>query len=211
MKLNVKKLEERVLKAQYGVSLIKKPTKQNTGTLTSIQPLWQQSKIPHYESPYNLLNKQMESSIDYDFLIPKIIKHEGAKKDAQGNHIVYKDGKKIDTIGYGLTDKRYISKGKLTEEEAMQGLTEHIDKEVLPHLQNKPYWSKLNSNQKHALISYVYNIGSGNFNVKSPSLQKALNEGNWKEAAKQMDFGYNDKKNPGLRRRRDEERALFLS
>ena len=124
---------------------------------------------------------------------------------------VYKDGKGVDTIGHGLTDKKYILKGNISEEESKKGVFEHINKNVIPHLKNKSYWNNLSDNQKSALISYVYNIGSGNFNTKSPSLQKALSESNWEEAAKQMDFGYNDKQNPGLRKRRDKERNLFLS
>ena len=116
----------------------------------------------------------------------------------------------LNSITNELPDKKYISKGTITKEESLSGVKSHIDKEVIPHLKNKPYWNKLNDNQKSALISYVFNIGSGNFNTKSPNLQKALNENNWREAAKQMDFGYNDKKNPGLKVRRDKERGLFL-
>lgn len=123
---------------------------------------------------------------------------------------VYKDGNGIDTIGHGLTMKKYIDKGKITEEESLNGVREHIKKEVLPHLKNKPYWPNLSANRKDALISYVYNIGSGNFNQKSPNLQKALTNSNWKKAASEMDFGYNDTNNPGLKVRRDFERELFL-
>lgn len=153
-----------------------------------------------------LLNFMNMENIGYnsDVVLKLIDDFEGFKDK------VYKDGKGIDTIGHGLTDKKYISKGTITKEESLSGVKSHIDREVLPHLKNKPYWNNLNDNQKSALISYVFNIGSGNFNTKSPSLQKALSEGNWNEAAKQIDFGYNDKKNPGLRKRRDKERQLFL-
>ena len=161
-------------------------------------------------SPYNFLNKPMVQDINYDKLIDQLIQFEGKKLDKQGNHIIYKDGHGIDTIGYGLTSKQYITKGKINETEARQGMKMHIDKEVLPHLKNKAYWGNLSENQKIALTSYVYNIGSGAFNTKSPSLQKALSESNWNEAAKQMDFGYTDTKNPGLKTRRDKEQRLFL-
>lgn len=153
-----------------------------------------------------LLNFMSMGNIGYDSnTVLKLIDDFEGFKDK-----VYKDGKGIDTIGHGLTDKKYISKGTITKEESLSGVKSHIDKEVLPHLKNKPYWNNLNGNQKSALISYIYNIGSGNFNTKSPSLQKALLEGNWDKAAKQMDFGYNDIKNPGLKERRDKERQLFL-
>lgn len=165
---------------------------------------------PFHNSPYNFLNKPIMKDLNYESAIPFIVEHEGKKLDDKGNHVVYKDGKGIDTIGYGLTSKQFISKGKISEEEARQGMRMHIDKEILPHLKNKPYWNNLSENQKTALTSYVYNIGSGAFNAKSPSLQKALSESNWNEAAKQMDFGYNDIKNPGLKTRRDKEQRLFL-
>lgn len=124
---------------------------------------------------------------------------------------VYKDGNGIDTIGHGLTAKKYIQLGKISKEESLKGVEEHINKEVLPVLKKQPYWNNLNDNQKDALVSYVYNIGSGGFMLKSPSLQKALKDNNWEEAAKQIDFGYNDSKNPGLKDRRDFERSLFLN
>ena len=154
--------------------------------------------------PLLKIPNKINNTMDYNNVFNLINKYEGFKNK------VYKDGKGIDTIGHGLTDKKYITKGNITEEESKKGVFEHIDKNVIPHLKNKAYWNNLSENQKTALISYVYNIGSGNFNVKSPSLQKALNDGNWEEAARQMDFGYNDKKNPGLKLRRDEERKLFL-
>lgn len=158
-------------------------------------------------SPYNFLNifKPKMGNFDISEAVNFIDKFEGFKDK------VYKDGKGIDTIGHGLTDPKYVKKGKITKEESLNGMREHINKQVLPHLSSKPYWKELNDNQKASLVSYVYNIGSGNFNTKSPNLQKALNSKNWEEAAKQMDFGYTDIKNPGLRKRRDEERKLFLS
>lgn len=185
--------------------------------LTPLDPIKQLSSTNQFsKSKFNFLNLPKQKpllnfismgNIGYnsDVVLKLIDDFEGFKDK------VYKDGKGIDTIGHGLTDKKYISKGTITKEESLSGVKSHIDKEVIPHLKNKPYWNKLNDNQKSALISYVFNIGSGNFNTKSPSLQKALNEGNWEEAAKQIDFGYNDKKNPGLKKRRDKERQLFLS
>lgn len=201
MKLNIKKLQKDIDSFKQGGKLI--PKGQSGLKTNYIEPF--------NNSPYNFLNKPKSPDINYDSTIPFIVSHEGKKLDKQGNHIIYKDGKGIDTIGYGLTSKQYLSKGKLNENEAQQGMRMHIDKEVLPHLKNKPYWEELTEPQKTALTSYVYNIGSGAFNIKSPSLQKALSESNWKEAAKQMDFGYNDSKNKGLKLRREDERKLFLS
>lgn len=211
MKLNVKKLEEKVKKVtklipkgQQGLMLNK------FNTLSPLDPNKQFNKSEfnflNLSKQKPLLNFMSMGNIGYDSnTVLKLIDDFEGFKDK-----VYKDGKGIDTIGHGLTDKKYISKGTITKEESLSGVKSHIDKEVLPHLKNKPYWNNLNDNQKSALISYIYNIGSGNFNTKSPSLQKALLEGNWDKAAKQMDFGYNDIKNPGLKERRDKERQLFL-
>ena len=216
MKLNVKKLQQgNALYKPNQFSNIKLDInkKSEVSNLTPINQLsntsqFNKSKFNFLNLPKQkpLLNFMSMGNIGYDSnTVLKLIDDFEGFKDK-----VYKDGKGIDTIGHGLTDKKYISKGTITKEESLSGVKSHIDKEVLPHLKNKPYWNNLNDNQKSALISYIYNIGSGNFNTKSPSLQKALLEGNWDKAAKQMDFGYNDVKNPGLKERRDKERQLFL-
>ena len=216
MKLNVKKLQQgNALYKPNQFSNIKLDInkKSEVSNLTPINQLsntsqFNKSKFNFLNLPKQkpLLNFMSMGNIGYDSnTVLKLIDDFEGFKDK-----VYKDGKGIDTIGHGLTDKKYISKGTITKEESLSGVKSHIDKEVLPHLKNKPYWNNLNDNQKSALISYIYNIGSGNFNTKSPSLQKALSEGNWDKAAKQMDFGYNDIKNPGLKERRDKERQLFL-
>lgn len=216
MKLNVKKLQQgNALYKPNQFSNIKLDInkKSEVSNLTPINQLsntsqFNKSKFNFLNLPKQkpLLNFMSMGNIGYDSnTVLKLINDFEGFKDK-----VYKDGKGIDTIGHGLTDKKYISKGTITKEESLSGVKSHIDKEVLPHLKNKPYWNNLNNNQKSALISYIYNIGSGNFNTKSPSLQKALLEGNWDKAAKQMDFGYNDVKNPGLKERRDKERQLFL-
>ena len=160
--------------------------------------------------PLNFLNILNSGNKGYD---PKILsqmidRFEGFEEFPYKNK---KDPNDRLTIGHGLTDPKYVKLGKITKEDSLKGVQEHIDKEVLPHLTSKPYWNKLNINQKTALVGYVYNIGSGNFNTKSPSLQKALNEGNWREAAKQIDFDYTDPNNPGAKTRRDFERNLFLN
>ena len=216
MKLNVKKLQQgNALYKPNQFSNIKLDInkKSEVSNLTPINQLsntsqFNKSKFNFLNLPKQkpLLNFMSMGNIGYDSnTVLKLIDDFEGFKDK-----VYKDGKGIDTIGHGLTDKKYISKGTITKEESLSGVKSHIDKEILPHLKNKPYWNNLNDNQKSALISYIYNIGSGNFNTKSPSLQKALLEGNWDKAAKQMDFGYNDVKNPGLKERRDKERQLFL-
>lgn len=138
-----------------------------------------------------------------DIAIPVIKKFEKFKPN------VYKDGKGIPTIGYGETRKEFITKGTMTEQEASDSMREYISNNILPTLTSQPYYGNLNDNQKASLVSLIYNIGQTKFR-NSPGLQRALASGNWQEAVKQMDHGYNDPLNPGLRKRRDYERNLFL-
>lgn len=129
--------------------------------------------------------------------------------------VVYKDGNGIETIGYGITDKKIIAKyrgGKrMSKREAERLFNRHVDDVIAQMKDSIPNFNAMSNNQKDAMTSYVYNVGIGGVTRKSPKLMEALENKNWKEAAKQMDFGYNDKNNSGLRRRRDEERALFTA
>lgn len=129
--------------------------------------------------------------------------------------VVYKDGNGIETIGYGITDKKIIAKyrgGKrMSKKEAERLFNRHVDDVIAQMKDSIPNFGAMSNNQKDAMTSYVYNVGIGSVTRKSPKLMEALENKNWKEAAKQMDFGYNDKNNSGLRRRRDEERALFTA
>lgn len=70
-------------------------------------------------------------------------------------------------------------------------------------------WEKLNNKQKAALISYAYNVGSLRKKIK-----KAVTEGNYKEAAQQIQAGpvtAGGKFLKGLQARREEEASIFLA
>ena len=129
--------------------------------------------------------------------------------------VVYKDGNGVETIGYGTTDKKIIAKyrgGKrMSKREAERLFNRHVDDVIAQMKDSIPNFSSMSNNQKDAMTSYVYNVGIGGVTRKSPKLMEALEKKNWKEAARQMDFGYNDEKNSGLRKRRDEEQALFTA
>lgn len=140
-----------------------------------------------------------------DEVLPILDKFEGFRPR------VYKDGKGNLTIGHGLTDAKYLKRGFITRSDSLQGVKEHLNTQVLPKLESMSYWNNLNDNQKVALSSYVYNIGWNNFTKKSPNLQKALQSNDWNSVVKNLDFGYSDRANPGLRKRRDYERNLFLN
>lgn len=112
------------------------------------------------------------------------------------------------TIGYGHT--RGVKAGDLiTARQADEFLREDVrSAELVVNLDVKVW---LSQGQFDALVSFVFNLGAGNF-VKSTLLRK-LNDGNYVGAADQ--FGrwiYAGKTElPGLIRRRAAERELFLS
>lgn len=70
-------------------------------------------------------------------------------------------------------------------------------------------YTSLPDSARRALLSYDYNYPTSS--KKTPKLYAALASGNWAEAAKQMDAGMNMKGFPGLKKRRADEQALFLS
>jgi len=125
----------------------------------------------------------------------------------------YKDGNGVWSIGYGFTGEqvRKLFKNGITKKQADEYLKKRL-KEMIPMLKRAtPNWENLNQNQKDSLLSYYYNIGHGGYTRKSPKLQSALKNGDYDEVAKQIDFGMNDRKNPGLRKRRLYEQNLFLT
>lgn len=122
----------------------------------------------------------------------------------------YQDGKGIWTVGYGFTGskvKKLFPNG-MTREQADKYFADSLNvrKQILER--DTPNWDSLNQNQRDALLSYHYNIGEGKYR-NSPNMQKGLEEKDWDTVSKNIDAGYNDKKNPGLRKRRDYERNLF--
>lgn len=125
----------------------------------------------------------------------------------------YLDGNGVPTVGYGFTGKYYKEKypDGMTKEQADKEFDRVLDKFAGMVKTHTPNYDSLSQNQKDALLSYMYNVGPENYTKKSPKFQQALRDKDWSAAAQHMDIGYNDKKNPGLRKRRDYERSLFLN
>lgn len=123
----------------------------------------------------------------------------------------YKDGNGIDTIGYGFTGKDAKTKfaNGITKEQADKYFADTLAQKVKILQRDTPNWDKLNQNQRDALLSYHYNIGEGSYRNNSPKMQQALKDEDWETVVANIDYGYNDKKNPGLKKRRDYERNLF--
>lgn len=114
----------------------------------------------------------------------------------------------VPTIGYGHTKTAYMGM-KITKRGA-----EELLKQDLAWVEasvNKNVKVDLTQAQYDALCSFVYNLGSTNF--KRSTLLKRLNEGKYEDAANEL-LRWN-RQGPnvlrGLSRRREAERALFMS
>lgn len=116
------------------------------------------------------------------------------------------------TVGYGTTrigGKPVAENTKITTEEAELFLEQ--DLKVFEDAVNQKVVGELNQNEFDALVSFVYNVGVGNF-TKS-TLLKRLNGFKKTEAADEF-LKWNKAKGKvsnGLTRRREAERKLFLS
>lgn len=111
----------------------------------------------------------------------------------------------IKTIGYGTT--RDYPEGPITEQEATELLKRDL-KENLKYI--KFYAPNLTDHKLAAILSWVYNLGIGNF--KSSTMLKRIKVGKHKEAATELlrwDKA-NGKPLAGLTRRRKREHDIYL-
>lgn len=121
----------------------------------------------------------------------------------------YRDPIGIWTIGYGHTKGVGPNSPRLTQAQALALLKKELDDEYGPAINNLGV--PLNQHQFDALISFVYNCGTGAVSEKT-KVGRALRARQWKEAADHLlewDKA-GGKTLPGLTRRRKAERALFL-
>lgn len=125
----------------------------------------------------------------------------------------YKDGNGIPTVGYGFTGKKVkeLYPNGMTKAQADAYFDNLVNQSAVRMSQLTPNIDKLTQNQKDALFSYFYNIGEGSYSKGSPKMQEALRNMDLDTVVQNIDAGYNDVKNPGLKKRRDYERALFQS
>jgi GH24 family phage-related lysozyme (muramidase) len=120
----------------------------------------------------------------------------------------YQDSVGVWTIGYGTTAG--VRPGMvITEEQALEFLRRDVDQfeaavaDLVTVL--------LTADQFSALVSFVYNLGAGS--LRQSTLLKLLNQGNVHGAAEEF-LRWNKAGGQvlaGLTRRRNAERALFLS
>lgn len=118
----------------------------------------------------------------------------------------YLDTGKVPTIGYGTT--KGVKMGQtITMAEAELALKRDVSSAEATV--TKSVTVKLNQDQFDALVSFVYNVGSGNF--RSSTLLSLLNQGHYDLAAQQFVRWNRDNGRiiDGLTRRRKAEAALF--
>lgn len=131
----------------------------------------------------------------------ELLKHfEGLRLEA------YRDPAGVWTNGYGHT-KDVHAGDRCTPQQALEWLLEDV--EGSEYVVNKVVQVPLNQNQFDALVDFVYNLGSGNF--QKSTLLKLLNAGEYAGAAKEFPrWNYaGGKVLPGLTARRNAERELF--
>lgn len=120
------------------------------------------------------------------------------------------------TIGYGTTrysDGRKVKKGdSITKMEADLELRHEVDAIAAKLGKTVPYWAEMNDNQKSALISFAYNLGSGFYGSSGfATISGKLRDKRWAEVPDALLLYRNPGTNVerGLRRRREAEGKLW--
>ena len=126
----------------------------------------------------------------------------------------------VPTIGYGATyyeDGRKVSMsdGAITEPQGRRMLEAMVEKDFWAVLTNTiPYWDEMNDNQRSALTSFGYNLGSHFFgNPGFNTISAVLRDRAWGEvpAALLLYVNPGSPYEAGLRRRREAEGALWVA
>lgn len=118
---------------------------------------------------------------------------------------------KVWTIGYGYTIGVTRGSPPITVAEATVLLRKTLNQRFLPAIRAIGTYPRMRQNQVDALASFIYNVGPGAINGKT-KLGKALRAADWGAAANAM-LSWDKaggRRLPGLTRRRQAERAMFL-
>jgi lysozyme len=120
------------------------------------------------------------------------------------------------TIGFGSTRRRdgsrFMIGNTITEKEAEDLLEYQLETDYLPPLKKIPFWNEMNNNQKSALLSFAYNLGSNFYGASGfNTISRVLREKKWNEVPATLMLYVNPGTNveSGLRRRRKAEGDLF--
>jgi lysozyme len=123
--------------------------------------------------------------------------------------VPYKDGNGIWTNGYGHTGPDVVPGVAWTKEQAIAALVHDLltaDNDIL-----RDVLVALNQNEFDALVSFDFNVGDGH--LRASTVLRDLNAGNKRGAADAM-LMWDEiagRVSPGLLKRRQAERALFLT
>ena len=127
----------------------------------------------------------------------------------------YLDVVNIPTIGWGNTyypdGKKVTMNDKPIDELKANEILEYIANKDFASFVSKVVKVPLNQNQFDALVSFAYNVGNGS--LQNSTLLKKLNSGDYQGASNEF-LRWNKsggKVLSGLTKRREKERALFLS
>ena len=144
----------------------------------------------------------------------KIIKEfEGRSLDAYPDSL---HGWDVATIGYGTTrypDGRKVKQGdQINAIEADMLLRQEIDSIAAKLRNTVPHWTAMADNQKCALISFAYNLGSGFYGTPGfETISRELREKDWPAVPAALLLYRNPGTNveAGLKRRREAEGQLW--
>lgn len=120
------------------------------------------------------------------------------------------------TIGYGTTkyaNGRPVKEGDvITKEQADELLQEEIEQIAKQLEKVVPYWREMKDEQKSALVSFAYNLGSGFYGASGfETITKALKDRQWEKIPEALLLYCNPGTNveAGLKRRRTAEGSLW--
>ena len=140
--------------------------------------------------------------------IELLTEHEGFRP------VMYKDSAGLPTIGYGTlidtAEEQYLMTANISKEQGKQLLKRDVAK--FERTINGAIKVAINQNQFDALLSFVYNVGSGNFlrstllkliNANAPKERIVVEFKKWKRAGGRI--------LKGIVKRRAQEALLFIS
>ena len=159
---------------------------------------------PGFFESRQVLPRYKNGKSEWDDSTDFITKYEGF------SDTTYQKKGDVPTIGYGTTNKKWTSKGKITVAQARQAMAEDLAANEGLLRKNIVDYDRLPDSAKTVLRDILYNVGSGNLFSKSPKFMQALNARNYEEAARQMDWDNNKPGFGGARKRNAARQELFL-
>lgn len=132
------------------------------------------------------------------------------KVKADGLVYPYRDVAGVLTVGYGFTHRGLVASAPHTPERMARVLEWLTDATEAQALRLSPILLRSAEPRRTAITSFVFNLGAGAY--QASTLRRAVNAGDWTEAAFQIKRWVYAGGRPvqGLRNRREAEAALLL-